>query len=1011
MTKQLQLYIGDLSPMQNTYIFNPSIVHVGANVYMMVFRICRYDVPVILHPWSIWDNGYKYYVDPSRVMYKKYRPLSNHGGRIHLEPVESSPNRCPTPTNAYETLHLFEEYDSTGIATLSWTGHGWNVCGIQYQPFKDEMNQDARVCKVGDTIHITYNVFEHKKTPTTPGMHPKTRVTMRTRQLSMVPSLIVSPTHIEFNEEQYMFPHIHKLVEKNCVYTPWGDVLYEIGTHVKVYTVSGQWKYIPCPLLEEFVQHYAYQTVLISCSTPCIQYTSSTYLTCGHVKVKFKKLTHTPFVASIDWSRIKRHGKYIYFMMVIEFTREYKVLRCSRPFIPTRFNNHEPYLLVMPTGMSWVDGNVCITYGEGDVRSKCLFLSRAEMDSILQSSWSSYEPCFLVQSFTLYHYGYFGHFNCGDDAFKRVFEYIHQTMYPEAQVTFVNKKTVENTHPSQLLVIGGGDVLNDYFMSTVCDRKFTNVVATSVGIPYITDRTVPYISTCKHVVLRDRADAREYGTRHAPDYAFLLERIYPRHKKPVSRCIGMSLLQTYYHPEYTQVYDQYVSEMCKFIALLVQCKFTVVLIPFCTSGHTREDDTILYRCMIDKLQSTDPHVVSSVTIYNVSRDDRLVEQVYTSVTSVEFMICSRFHSHVFSTSTATPFMSVTCGRKCIRFMNQYGLQHQMFTLKKNDIDLPVHVDHQALFRFFNTCYKQRVSIRKQLVRLKSALMKELDVHLEEYKSWIRDLHTPLPTLNMATSLRRPVVYGTSLSTISAISNTVVDDDVPCSNTMGVDHVHKIPPTTPIVSEESDTAPSTSALRLGSMPPHQPDSSRGAFEQLEQHELGQHELDHMLPSSQPGHMHTSQPPMLYKSVVQPSESVMVQPSMVAVPVYQQPVYQQSTSMAVPVYQQPVYQQSASMTVPVYQQPVYQQSTSMTVPVYQQPVYQQSTSMTVPVYQSPSMMVSVNQSHGGIYYQQPITCSLNYMQSLHNTSVMGQSTVTDSVYDEPPTISNTQIDTPQ
>jgi hypothetical protein len=387
-------------------------------------------------------------------------------------------------------------------------------------------------------------------------------------------------------------------------------------------------------------------------------------------------------------------------------------------------------------------------------------------------------------------------------------------------------------------------------------------------------------------------------------------------------------------------------------------------------------------------------------------------------------------------------------------MNQYGLQHQMFTLKKNDIDLPVHVDHQALFRFFNTCYKQRVSIRKQLVRLKSALMKELDVHLEEYKSWIRDLHTPLPTLNMATSLRRPVVYGTSLSTISAISNTVVDDDVPCSNTMGVDHVHKIPPTTPIVSEESDTAPSTSALRLGSMPPHQPDSSRGAFEQ--------HELDHMLPSSQPGHMHTSQPPMLYKSVVQPSESVMVQPSMVAVPVYQQPVYQQSASMAVPVYQQPVYQQSASMAVPVYQQPayqqsasmvavpvyqqpayqqsasmvavpvyqqpvyqqsasmvavpvyqqpVYQQSTSMTVPVYQQPVYQQSASMAVPVYQSPSMMVSVNQSHGGIYYQQPITCSLNYMQSLHNTSVMGQSTVTDSVYDEPPTISNTQIDTPQ
>src|ERR1044071_9621718 len=136
----------------NYYCFNPSLVHLKENIYVLVYRVVQYDIPIEYHPWKIWDGGYKYFDNSLQVMQKKYR--TDYGGERIIRIEDRN------------YIELSSEFDSTGIAFLKFDGHKFSVVHNVNNIFGKEMNQDARIIKIGSEYVISYNVFEIKEDKT-----------------------------------------------------------------------------------------------------------------------------------------------------------------------------------------------------------------------------------------------------------------------------------------------------------------------------------------------------------------------------------------------------------------------------------------------------------------------------------------------------------------------------------------------------------------------------------------------------------------------------------------------------------------------------------------------------------------------------------------------------------------------------------------------------------------------------------------------------------------------------
>lgn len=136
--------------------------------------------------------------------------------------------------------------------------------------------------------------------------------------------------------------------------------------------------------------------IVIKLSTPSLQLDDNTYISVGHISVKFdfikknpekfKFLTETAPLDALD--KHANHPSLIYFMMFFTFDKNtYEVKKISNAFIPTSKSifSHTPYLLAFPSGFIELDTNTyLISYGEGDERSKLMAIEKGEVTKLLR---------------------------------------------------------------------------------------------------------------------------------------------------------------------------------------------------------------------------------------------------------------------------------------------------------------------------------------------------------------------------------------------------------------------------------------------------------------------------------------------------------------------------------------------------------------------------------------------------------------------------------------------------
>jgi hypothetical protein len=680
----------------NYYTFNPSLLHYKNQLYLLAYRVIYYDLPLSISPWGVWNSNYLLFPDAKQAALAKYRSYLGPSFEIPLQNKKLEPR-------------VDGEVDTTGLAMLSLAQNGsWEVKWNIVQVFPDEYNQDARIYKLNKELVIVYNVFEKEK------------IGLRYRTFHL------TDTHLVFSEEKYLFDHRFRNCEKHCFhhYNDPNIIQYSLGNQF-CNLVENEMQKTKCSFFDYLYQKYGQENVLISLATPPIPYKTH-FLACGHAKIWYKRIPHFDFLDHIDTKKIKPHGKYIYFAFFYEYDETNHILRVSPLFIPSVNNSHLPYLLFMPIGLTRSnekdpDSNIILSGGEGDVRLRIIVFQPKEIEYLLSTKS---EPCFLTERLSIRHVGYFYKQNCGDDTFMEVFRYLYQDSPHE----FIFSQ--EPNTDASLNVYGGGDIINSFFIpkpDTVPHKSITM----GVGVPY--EEFGSLLSLFQHNYVRSLQTAKTYPKcTFIPDLAFLLAKIwgtYQPNKKEHKKQIGIILPRTYYHPKYIEIYNQFVNQFATFIRLGIENGFQFVFIPFgINETKPNENDYLIINDITNLLPK------DNIVIFHPSQKD-YVREIYWKISQMDFTICSRFHAHIFSMIHTIPFISLTCGRKCLDLMNE--LPDFIYRLRTNEIDLPIGFNGTFFWHFFQQKFHERHIMHQKLKRWTSVQVDKL-VHFT--KNYLDIIH-------------------------------------------------------------------------------------------------------------------------------------------------------------------------------------------------------------------------------------------------------------------------------
>jgi polysaccharide pyruvyl transferase WcaK-like protein len=207
--------------------------------------------------------------------------------------------------------------------------------------------------------------------------------------------------------------------------------------------------------------------------------------------------------------------------------------------------------------------------------------------------------------------GYYSHGNYGDD----LFEVIFKKLYVNYNLTFYDPNKL-NLIPENvdIIVCGGGDIINDFFMKQIVKLKLSAeakhkkkipTYAISVGITYKKSVILGkshYLDIFDYFIVRNKIDVdllkQRYSEDHIiymPDVVHLLEQYKPKRMlsyltnliskaRPV---LGIFLTNTIANEGKNTKYEEEVKNLVKLIEALPD-KFDIHLVPFNTGANKHE---------------------------------------------------------------------------------------------------------------------------------------------------------------------------------------------------------------------------------------------------------------------------------------------------------------------------------------------------------------------------------------------------------------------------------------
>jgi len=278
--------------------------------------------------------------------------------------------------------------------------------------------------------------------------------------------------------------------------------------------------------------------------------------------------------------------------------------------------------------------------------------------------------------------GYYGKGNLGDDLFQFAITDMVRTKYPTVSLVFANPEDISSIPGNpDIIFIGGGDLINDYFMNSLRNLlrdTRTPVYGIGIGFPYPNLITPEYLDIFDIIVTRTKSlypklqEAMPGRSYYGPD----LVRFLPNNtnKKNANR-VGIFFANSICPPD-SPLVQKLVSIVKGIADKTNSClgkKYVVTLYAMNTSGSPQEDDNVLNRAVYKYIDYDNVQLIE-----NPIAPDQLISLFSTFHATV----CTRYHAHILSLMSGTPFVSLFSTQKVKDLLQTEGLLeygHEMLT--------------------------------------------------------------------------------------------------------------------------------------------------------------------------------------------------------------------------------------------------------------------------------------------------------------------------------------------
>jgi len=357
--------------------------------------------------------------------------------------------------------------------------------------------------------------------------------------------------------------------------------------------------------------------------------------------------------------------------------------------------------------------------------------------------------------------GYYDHHNVGDEQYRVTISRIFKDYFPRNKpyrLDFIDCDKIHNQKFSDtdVILLGGGDVLNNYFLDKVI-AKFTGcknkIIAVSVGLPYpkvLTD--TGKLSIIDYIFIRTQQDMdlfakyfHPHRIMYLPDLSYVLAlhtpsatgrfehqqlvscnpQVYPITSDVISdtiltiksakslgkQIVCLSLNRHVYREPYFREYNNIITNLAYFVKYLLNFNNHVILLPSNTNMSSSSENDILMQN--DLLKAIGVSNVNNVTA--IERE-LSAEQILQILEHVDICVPMRFHMCLFSIYKKVPIFPIFTTRKIRNLLLDINW-HYGYELDKNTADIPIYLDLNTLltrFAVMQNSVRNRTWLRSKL---------------------------------------------------------------------------------------------------------------------------------------------------------------------------------------------------------------------------------------------------------------------------------------------------------
>lgn len=347
--------------------------------------------------------------------------------------------------------------------------------------------------------------------------------------------------------------------------------------------------------------------------------------------------------------------------------------------------------------------------------------------------------------------GYYHRQNLGDDVFEYVWQQYLARHFPNKEYKIMNiddVKTIEDN--VELVLFGGGDLINDYFVPKLNrlrkeSKKNIPYYAVSIGLPYPSLIDAGYLDNFDYIFHRNQTDQdrlltkySNYKVQWSPDLTYLLPKYttnensqyLPKSDLVGAKKIGVFLTRTIYNRDNIKAYREMVNQLAAFLLKLAQvtqpkslfssCRsteirpeFEIFLIPFCTDRNPNQNDRLINEDVYNQILKLGNNV-NNVHLINTNLAPTDILPVFKQFYAT---ICMRFHAHIFSLMSETPFLSIYSTRKVNNLLTETHLEDMSIKLLTDRNDFPISLDYEKILDKFQYIHDQYLQYKHELATL------------------------------------------------------------------------------------------------------------------------------------------------------------------------------------------------------------------------------------------------------------------------------------------------------